>query len=195
MARRGGGIFTYVADPVTGATKFTSLTIILIFLAIVAGVLAIVLPLVLLKPHDEEGPKEPRGKVGPPMNQLPGRINIAEVAQAPSAGEAIIYFSLAEEAGTVCDTCTAEFDINLTYVGGSPTQSPAHKKVTSAATSGTARFEYGSSTGGFSPLTPGGSNATPPTQVQVEITARSVVPGTGKLGAPTTFSKTLQYVA
>lgn len=196
MVKRGGGIFTYVADPLTGATKLTSISIFLIFLLIVGVILAIVLPLTIGKKRDDGEPSGPSGKVGPPMSQLPGRINIAEVAQAPSAGQAIIYYSLAEEAGTVCDTCEAVFDISLKYVGGTPPHEPEHKIVTSPALNGIARFDY--SVFAPSPSTPGQNihtNTSPPTQVEIEVTARSQVPGTGKRGAPTTFSKTLQYVA
>lgn len=196
MAKRGGGIFTYVADPLTGKTKLTTLSIILILVIIVGIVLAIVLPLTLGKRHDDI-PKEPSGgAVAPPYNKRPGRINIAEVTQAPSAGEAIIYYSQAEEQGVLCDTCTAQFDINLTYIGGNPQPSPDHKIVTSPSLNGVARFDYGvftppPSTGGQNIRT----NTTPPTQVQVEITARSMLPGSGISGGSTTFSKTIPYVA
>jgi hypothetical protein len=196
MAKRGGGIFTYVADPITGKTKLTTLSIILILLLIVGIILAIVLPLTLGKKRDEPASKESGGAVAPPYSKRPGRINIAEVAQAPSAGQAIIYYSQAEEQGVLCDTCTAEFSINLSYVGGNPQPESQYKIVTSPSLNGVARFDYSVFT---PPPTTGGqnirTNTTPPTQVQVEISARSLVPGTGISGGTTTFSKTLPYVA
>jgi hypothetical protein len=196
--RRGGGIFsTTMTDLDTGAMSSVTnwKNIILLILAIVViGVIIGVSVWFGTRPRDQEGPSAPAsgGKVGPSWNKLPGRINIAEVAQAPSAGQGIIYFSQAEEAGTVCDTCEAVFDINLTYVGGNPAPPLAHKIVTTPALNGVARFDYSvpTQTGGSTPPTPSS-----PTQVQIEVTARSQVPGTGKRGAPTTFSKTLQYVA
>lgn len=195
MAKRGGGIFTYVADPVTGATKYTSLSIILIFLLVVALVLAIVLPLMLLKKDDDK--KEGGGAVAPPYSKLPGRITIAEVTQAPSAGQAIIYFSQAQASGTVCDTCTAVFDIIMTYSGGNPTQDPVHKQITAPSTSGVITFDYSV----FTPdrHTPGQNiniNTTPPTSVQLDITARSTNPqNPSKTSGSTSFSKTIPYVA
>ncbi len=193
MARRGGGIFRTTPDPITGATKLTTLSIFLIFLLVVGIVLAIVLPLVLNKKDDKKDDETPSGGGAvSPMSKIPGRLTIAEVAQAPSAGQGIIYFSQDQAAGTVCETCTAQFDINLSYSGGQPTPPASYKTVTAPSTSGVVTFDYSvpTDTGGSTPPTP-----SPPTQVQIEVTARSQVPGTGKRGAPTTFSKTLQYVA
>lgn len=189
--RRGGGIFTYVTDPITGATEFTTFTYVLIVLLFVGIVLAIVLPLTLIDRHKPET-RTGGGAVAPPMSQQPGRINIAEVAQSPSAGQAIIYFSQAEASGTTCDTCTAEFDVNISYVGGQPNPAPVFKKVTAPALSGTTTLDYSVSTqtGGTTPPLP-----TPPTQINLSITSRSVNPQNGVKGAPTTFSKTLPYVA
>lgn len=196
MARRGGGLFTYVADPITGQTKYTTLSIILILLVVVGVVLAIVLPLTLGKKDEEKHDErhDGGGRVSP-MDKIPGRLTIAEVAQAPSAGQGIIYFSQDQAAGTVCESCTATFDINLTYSGGQPTPEPTFKTVTAPSTSGVVTFDYSVSGSGFSPLTPGGSTSTPPTQVSVQITARSINPQTGKHGGPTSFSKTIPYVA
>jgi hypothetical protein len=201
VKRRGGGFFTTTYSP-PGGMAVTEINwkniILLILLIVVLGVIIGVSVWAGTRPKDQEGPSAPAsgGKVGPPMSQLPGRINIAEVAQAPSAGQGIIYFSQAEEAGTVCDTCEAVFDINLTYVGGTPQHEPDHRIVTTPALNGVARFDY--SVFAPSPSTPGQdvrTNTSPPTQVQIEVTARSQVPGTGKRGPPTTFSKTIPYVA
>lgn len=191
--RRGGG---WMHDDITGELTKTGTLIIVIGIVII--LVSVGLGLYYGMRHGDrpsEAPKSGGGAVAPPYSKRPGRVNIAEVAQAPSAGEAIIYFSQAEEGGVVCDTCTAEFGINITYTGGSPPQEPKYQTVTSPATSGVARFTYGTSAGGFSPLTPGGSNASPPTSMQIDITARSMVPGTGTSGGSTSFSKTLPYVA
>jgi hypothetical protein len=194
--RRGGGLFTYVADPLTGATKLTTLSVVLILLLGVGIVLAIVLPLTLLKPKDDSNQEQPTkggGSVSPGMNKLPGQITIAEVTQAPSAGQGIIYFSQAQASGTVCDTCTATFDINLTYSGGIPSPAPVYKQLTAPSTSGVVTFDYSvpTQTGGSTSPQP-----TPPAQVSVEVKARSVSSqDPSKTSAPTTFTKTIPYVA
>lgn len=195
MAKRGGGLFTYVADPITGATKYTSFTILLLFLAIVGGILAIVLPFVLSKKDRGDSSEPDKHTVGPDISGLPSRLTIAEVAQGPSAGQAIIYFSPAQATGVACEGCTATFDITITYIGGQPTTPPTFKKVSSPTTSGVVTFDYAASSSGFSPLTPGGNTTVHPTQITVDISARSVNTQTGKSSGPTTFSKTLPYVA
>ena len=198
VKRRGGAIIDFfrTVDPTTGSSSITTLSIILIIILIAGILLAIVLPFVLGK-KDTSSSSQPTGggTVAPPMSTIPGKITIAQVAQAPSAGQAIIYFSQAQASGSVCDTCTATFDINMTYTGGSPSQPPSFKTVTASATSGTVLFDYGFSQGPFSPITPGGSNTVPPTSVSLQITARSTNPQTGAIGSPTTFSKTIPYVA
>jgi hypothetical protein len=199
MARRkiGGGWFSST-DPSTGVItrNWSNIFITVIGILMLLGVIALILMLVLRRPTESEPAQTGGGAVAPPYSTRPGRINIAEVAQAPSAGQGIIYYSLAEEAGTVCDTCSAEFGINLTYTGGNPQHPPQYKTVTAPAVNGVARFDYSvftppPSTGGQNIRT----NTTPPTQVRVEITARSTNPQTRAAGAPTSFSKTLQYVA
>lgn len=198
VKRRGGAIIDFfrTVDPTTGSSSITTLSMFLIFILLAGVILAIVLPLVLGN-KDTPSPSQPTGggSVAPPTATIPGQIKIAEIAQAPSAGQAIIYFSQAQASGSVCDTCTATFDINMTYTGGSPSQPPSYKSVTASATSGTVTFEYGFSQGPFSPITPGGSNTVPPTSVTLDVTARSTNPQTGAIGGPTTFSKTIPYVA
>jgi hypothetical protein len=196
MARRGGGIFRTAPDPITGATKLTTLSVVLILILVVGVVLAIVLPLTLLKPKDESTEQTGGGAVGPGFSKLPGRITIAELTQAPSAGQGIIYFSQAQAAGTVCDTCTAIFDISITYSGGNPQQEPVTKTVSAPSTSGTVTFDYGVPEPRFNPLQPGVANTTPPTQVQIDVTARSVSSqDPSKKSGATSFSKTIPYVA
>lgn len=196
MAKRGAGIFRTDPDPITGLTKLTWVSIILIFVLVVGVVLAIVLPLTLgKKDHDKHEQPSGGGAVAP-MSNLPGRITIAEVAQAPSAGQGIIYFSQDQAAGTVCESCTAQFDINLSYSGGQPTPESTFKTVTSPSTSGVVTFDYSVSGSGFNPLTPGGNTTTPPNQVTVQITARSISSqDPTKKGGSTSFSKTIPYVA
>lgn len=196
MVKRGGGIFTYVADPITGTTKYTTLTVVLILLLVIGIVLAIALPLILTRKDEKDSKQEGGGAVAPSYEKVPGRITIAEVSQAPSAGQAIIYFSQAQASGTVCDTCTAAFDIIMTYSGGSSDQEPVHKSVTATSTSGTVIFDYSV----FTPdqPTPGQNiniNTSSPTSVQLDITARSTNPQTGSVGGSTSFSKTIPYVA
>lgn len=199
MARRRhiGGNWFRTTDAITGVTttnwgNVLILIVSILVLGLVAGV--ITWAVISNKPQSNQNQQTGGGAVGPPISTIPGRITIAEVAQAPSAGQAIIYFSQAEASGTTCQTCTATFDVNMTYVGGNPTQPPGFKTVTAPSTSGTVTFEYGASTGGFSPLTPGGNNTVPPSQVQLSITARSTNPQTGKSGPQTTFTKTIPYV-
>lgn len=197
MARRKvGGAWFQNVDPVTGVTSWTGLSKFLFSIAglTIVGLLIWMVVSIVMNSKSDGGSPPPSGggAVAPPMSKLPGRITIAEVAQAPSAGQAIIYFSQAEAAGTTCDTCTATFDINLTYSGGLPTPSPVYKQATAPSVSGVVTFDYSvpTQTGGSTPITP-----TPPTQVTVSITARSVSnEDPSKKGSPTTFTKTLTYV-
>lgn len=194
--RRGGAIFQNV-DPLTGISSWTLLskmlfTLFIIILVALAGYSIYLAIAILTETSPGGSAQKGGGAVAPPISKIPGRITIAEVAQSPSAGQAIIYFSQAEAAGTTCDTCTATFDINLTYVGGLPSQPPADKTVTAPATSGTVIFDYSvpTQTGGSTSPTP-----SPPTQVTVSITARSVSSeDPTKSGAPTTFTKSIPYV-
>lgn len=193
MAKRGGALIDYFrsVDPITGASKITTLSIVLIFVLIVLVLLAVILPLTLGRDKDQEEPKESK-KTGPPMSGIPGRITIAEVAQAPSAGQAIMYFSQAEASGTTCESCTAEFDVNITYSGGRPVPPPQYKKLTAPALSGTVTFEYSV------PTQTGGStrpDVEPPNQMDITVHARSVNTQTGQIGGATSFSKTLPYIA
>jgi hypothetical protein len=196
MVRRGGAIIDWfqTSNPITGTSTMTTLSKFLVFILLAGIILAIVLPLVLTKKDAPASqPTGSGGSVAPPIDTLPGRITIAEVAQAPSAGQAIVYFSQASSA--TCESCIASFDINTTYTGGSPSQHPSFKTLTSPSNSGTLTFEYGASQGPFDPITPGGNNTTPPTSVTVQITARSTNPQTGAISSPTSYTKTIPYVA
>ncbi len=198
MAKRkiGGGWFSST-DPLTGATSrnWSNIFITIITVLVVLGVIVLILMLVLRHPKESEPAPSGGGAVAP-MSNIPGPLTIAEVAQAPSAGQAIIYFSQDRVAGAACDTCTAQFDINLSYSGGQPTPGPIFRTVTAPSTSGVVTFDYSVSGSGFSPLTPGGSTSTPPNQVGVKITARSISSqDPTKKGSPTSFSKTIPYVA
>lgn len=195
--RKVGGFFTKtVTDPagfVTKVTDWRSIIALIVTLVIVAVIVGVVL-YVALTPK-KESPEEPSGggAVAPSYSKIPGNITIAEVTQAPSAGQAIIYFSQAQAAGTVCDTCTAMFDINLTYSGGLPVPPPSLKQVTASSTSGVVTFDYSvpTQTGGSTPPEP-----TPPAQVSIQVTARSVSSqDPSKKSGPTSFSKTIPYVA
>jgi hypothetical protein len=198
MAKRGykgGGFFT---DDITGKTTMLgSLTIAFVGI-IMLGALG-VLTYFLIKDFGKGQSTQPSGgpqnPVAPPMSNLPGRIKIAEIAQAPSAGQAVIYFSQAEGPGVSCETCTADFDIQLSYDGGNPKAPPAFKKETAPSKNGLLTFDY-------SVLTPSpGSNQnirvnqTPPSFVNITVNARSVNPQTGVMGSLTSFNKRLAYIA
>ena len=196
--RRGGGFFTKTvtdaAGVVTTVTDWRSIIAILLTVILTVGAVLLVLFFTVLKPKDSSS-EQPSGggAVAPPYSKLPGTITIAEIAQAPSAGQGIIYFSQAQAAGTVCDTCTAIFDINLTYSGGQPVPPLSSKQVTAPSTSGVVTFDYSvpTQTGGSTPPTP-----TPPAQVSIEVTARSVSSqDPTKKSGPTSFSKTIPYVS
>lgn len=197
MARRkGGGLFTSsvtdAAGVVTNVTNWTSILVVTVTVVVVITIVVVVFYFAL-KPKEgkHEESKSGGGDVAPPMSQQPGRITIAEVAQAPSSGQAIIYFSQSEASGVTCDTCTAEFDVNITYTGGQPVPPPTHKKVTSPVLNGTVTFDYSvpTETGGTTPPLP-----IPPTQVSLDITARSINPQNGIRGGPSSFSKNIPYV-
>lgn len=190
--RRGGGLFT---DDLTGnMTIFSKVFSSIFLIAALVGFGFLVYFLIKTfapKKHDDK-PEEGGGNVSP-FDKIPGPLKIAEVAQAPSAGQAIIYFSQA--AGSVCDTCTALFDINITYSGGQPTPPFTTKQVTASSNSGVVTFDYSVSGSGFSPVTPGHSTPNLPTSVQLDITARSVSShDPSKKSGPTSFSKTIPYV-
>jgi hypothetical protein len=198
--KRGGGFFTTTVPALLPGGVATTVVnwkniIFLILGIIILGVIIGVSVWAGTRPKkDEKGTDGGGGAVGPKYSDLPGRITIAEVAQAPSSGQAIIYFSKAEAAGTTCDVCTAEFDINLTYTGGTPQQPPVYKMITAPSTSGVVTFDYSV----FTPPPPTGAqniqiNTSPPTQVQIDITVRSITPQ-GRAGGSTTFSKTIPYV-
>lgn len=201
MAKRRGGGILWDVDPNTGITSFGLKNIVSILgILVVLGVIGLII-FIVVKVVSQKGPETPSGggggepkggSVAPPMSQQPGRIDIAEVAQSPSAGQAIIYFSQAEASGTTCESCSADFDINIKYTGGRPVPSPAFKKVSASAVNGTVTFDYSvpTQTGGST-----GPDVIPPTKIDVTITARSMNPQTGASGGPTSFRKTLPYVA
>jgi hypothetical protein len=187
--RKGGGIFV---DDITGNwTILTKSLYSILFLAVIGGI-SYVLYLVFSK-SKRDGPVEPeRHSVGPNMNRIPGTVDIASVAQGPSAGQAIIYFSKHEAGGTTCDTCEVEFSINLSYSGGSSVPSPTPTIVTAPLNSGNAMVNYGIP----EPYTHTPPLPTPPTSVRLDITARVTDPtNPSNSGRPTSFSKTLPYVA
>jgi hypothetical protein len=195
MARRrytGGGWFRddITGDPTILGSGVVSLLILVVLAGVAVGVYFIIKE---FGRHEKPDEKEPEGgKVGPPISGIPGKITIAEVAHAPSAGQGIIYFSQAEASGTTCEACTAEFDVNITYSGGRPTPSPSYKKVTAPVLNGVVTFDYSV------PTQTGGStqpDVMPPTQMDVSVSARSINAESGQTGGPTTFSKTLPYVA
>lgn len=195
--RKVGGFFTKnvtdAAGVVTRVTDWKSIMVLILTIVVVGAIIGVVLYFTLSP--KKESPEEPSGggSVAPSYSKIPGSITIAEVTQAPSAGQGIIYFSQAQAAGTVCDTCTAMFDINLTYSGGQPVPPPSFKQLTASSTSGVLTFDYSVPTqsGGTTPPLP-----TPPTQVSVQVTARSVSSqDPSKTSGPTTFTKTIPYVA
>ena len=198
MTRKRGGGFFWTKTDVPGGVSVTTINwkniILLIIGIVILGVIIGVSVWAGTRPKDEKRSDDRGGgSVGPKYSGLPGRITIAEVVQAPSSGQAIIYFSKAEAGGTTCDVCTAEFNVNLTYIGGTPQQPPAYKMITAPSTTGIVTFDYGVPTSGFDPLQPGNVISSPPTQVQIDVTSRSITPE-GKAGGPTTFSKTIPYV-
>jgi len=186
---KGGGWFT------DDSGNFTTLSYaISSALSIIALVGLGVMIYVLIKVFGKkEEPEHSKGHaVAPPISKQPGRINVAEVAQSPSAGQAIIYFSQAEAAGTTCESCTASFDIQMSYSGGMPVPAPSFQTVTTSPANGTVTFDYSvpTQTGGTT-----GPQPTPPNSVSFSITARSINPETGATGLTTTFSKTIPYIA
>lgn len=191
---RGGGFFSTTTISPGGMSVKTihwwNIFYFILGLVVLGTIIGVAVYFGTRKKQDDSGPEHRSG--GSTMNKVPGSIKIAEVSQAPSAGQAIIYFSQQQAPGASCDNCTSTFDINMTYYGGKPNPSPVFKKVTGSSTSGTVTFDYSipSQTGTPMPLAP-----TPPTQVNVKITAREVDPATGKMGGPTSFSKTIPYVA
>jgi len=193
--RRGGGLFK---DDITGAwTPFGNIMF-AIAGVVVLGLLGLGLYFILkdFQPTRGEDAGPEKHKTGPGTDTLPGKVNIAEILNAPSAGQAILYFSKHEEAGTTCDTCNVQFDVDLTYTGGSPSQPPKHEVVMAPLNSGTVIIPYGQPSSGFSPVTPGSNTAQPPTSVVVAVTARVVSNANPSLkGAATSFSKTIPYAS
>lgn len=175
------------AGPSWFRTNFNNIALglfMVVFITTIFGV--IIWVLTKEKKHDSGGGGSATpsgGAVDPGMSERPGRINIASVVQGPSAGQAIIYFSQAETMGVLCDTCTAMFDVNMTYTGGSPAPPAVYKPMTAPATSGVLTLDY--SVNGLT---------TSPTQVTIDITARSKNPKTGITGGPTKFSQMLPYI-
>ena len=193
---KGGGWFS---DDTTGRLTTLSNVIIGFFgLVILTGIGAIVyFMLKNLKKTDEPSSSGGGGAVGPPTSSLPGQIVISNILGAPSAGQAIVYFSKKEAAGTTCDDCNVQFDVTLTYKGGSPQQEPKIITLTAPISSGTLLIPYGESASGFSPLQPGRMGPTaPPTSVLIKVDARVMSKENPAMkGGLTTFSKTIQYTA
>lgn len=200
--QRGGGFFYTMVQGAAGALypeiNWGNIGLVLLLLIVIGGAIAAIV-YALTKPKTGSGSSNsgPSGyPVGPPMNREPGRVDIAAIAQGPSAGQAIVYFSKHESAGTTCDTCQVKFDLIMTYTGGSPKQADKYDSITAPINAGTVMIPYGTSTSNFGPLTPGGSNTVPPTSVRINVTARVIDPtNPNMLGAPTTFSKTIPYTA
>lgn len=149
------------------------------------------------KQRSDEPASQAGGATGPPMSNLPGQIVISNILGAPSAGQAIVYFSKKEAAGTTCDDCTVQFDVTLTYKGGSPQQEPKFITLTAPISSGTLLIPYGESPSGFSPLQPGHMGPTAaPTSVLIKVDARVMSRENPAMkGGLTTFSKTIPYIA
>lgn len=181
----GGGWFT---DDISGA--YTMLTKSLIAIAVIILIIGVSVGIyygVTGSSNHSDNDHKKLNPVGPDINKLPGTIDIVSVGQAPSAGQAIVYFSKHEAEGTTCDTCEVEFSVNLNYTGGSNV-TPVTKTINAPLNSGTMIIPYWIS------IKPAGHPA-PPTSVQIDITAR-VVDSTNpsNKGRPISYSKTLPYI-
>lgn len=193
---KGGGWFS---DDVTGRPTILSNIIIGIFVLIILSGIGTLVYFMLnnLKNTGGQPSSEGGGAVGPPTSSLPGQIVISNILGAPSAGQAIVYFSKKESVGTTCDDCNVQFDVTLTYSGGSPQQEPKYITLTAPISSGTLLIPYGESASGFSPLQPGHMGPTaPPTSVLIKVDARVMSRENPAMkGGLTTFSKTIPYTA
>jgi hypothetical protein len=182
---KGGGIFT---DDLTGGWTTLSKFLFLIAGLTVLGLLIwMIVALVLKYTQNNTAPSPQGGSVAPPMSGTPGRVTIAEIAQAPSSGQAIIYFSKAEAAGTTCDTCEVEFNVTTTYTGAYPSNPDPVTNVTTAPLSAGAVYIT------YTPQNPRGADSLP-TQVQINVTATVVNPVTGVRGGPVSASTQLPYI-
>ena len=139
------------------------------------------------KPDQGGGTTPSGGAVDPGMSNRPGRVDIAAINQGPSAGQAIIYFSKAEAAGTTCDSCEVEFKTTMTYTGAYPSNpDPVTNVTTVPLSAGIVNISYASQN-------PRGSDSLP-TQVQIDVTATVINPITGVRGGPVSKSTQLPYI-
>lgn len=208
---RGGGILDYFRTITPGVAgsgplliiQWNNIFAIIAFLAIIGIIIGVAIYF-RKTPSDSEpssqgggGGSSSGGEVGPPMSKLPGQVVISNILGAPSAGQAIAYFSKKEASGTTCDDCDVEFDVTLTYKGGSPQQDPKFMKLTAPINSGTLLIPYGESASGFSPLQPGHMGPTAqPTSVEIKLDARVMSKENPNMkGGLTSFSKTIPYTA
>jgi hypothetical protein len=207
MRKRGGGILDYFrtvgpaggpAGPTIGI-NWTNIFLTFLLIGMLIGFIILIVYFTT-KSRDSE-PSTPDGgkggSVGPPMSNLPGEVVISNILAAPSAGQAILYFSKKEAAGTTCDDCNVQFDITLTYKGGSPQQEPKLITLTAPVNSGTLLIPYGESAGGFSPLQPGHMGpTTQPTSVTIKADARVMSKENPNMkGGLTTLTKSVPYTA
>lgn len=210
MRKRGGGILDYfrtVGPAGIGpggpsiSIKWGNLTLTILFILLLGGLIGLIVYFTTTssdsQPSTSGGGGGGGGSVGPPMSKLPGEVVISNILGAPSAGQAILYFSKKEASGTTCDDCNVQFDVTLTYKGGSPPQPSKILTLTAPLNSGTLLIPYGESAGGFSPLQPGHMGpSTAPTSVLIKVDARVISNENPSMrGGLTTLSKSIPYTA